>query len=252
MLQTFGFSQYESKVYETLAASSEPMDAALVVKHSGVPKAKIYEVLSRLIDKGMVLDTVSEKKKLYAALPLPSLIDKLTRQFQQDMEQLAASLTPKRVVDDRVWSLKVDASIRAEIKQMIQQASESIRIMAWSQDFADYVPLLLQKEREGIHIEALVIGSLETGLSNVHLLIPSKEHKGLEKSQLIVADERDMIFAGEEQGQWQAIKTSAQPFVKFFADYFYHDVALSQITQKHYDLLFGDEDIRKMLVRLRY
>ncbi|RNB90463.1 TrmB family transcriptional regulator [Brevibacillus fluminis] len=252
MLQTFGFSQYESKVYETLAGSSEPMDAALVVKHSGVPKAKIYEVLSRLIEKGMVLDTVSEKKKLYAALPLPSLIDKLTRQFQQDMEQLAASLTPKRVIDDRVWSLKVDASIRAEIKQMIQQASESIRIMAWSQDFADYLPLLLQKEREGIHIEALVIGSLETGLSNVHLLIPSKEHNGLEKSQLIVADERDMIFAGEEQGQWHAIKTGAQPFVKFFADFFYHDVALSQITQKHYDLLFGDEDIRKMLVRLRY
>lgn len=252
MLQTFGFSQYESKVYETLASNTEPMDASLVVKHSGVPKAKIYEVLSRLIEKGMVLDTVSEKKKLYAALPLPSLIEKLTRQFQQDVAQLSASLAPKKVSDDRVWSLKVDSSIRAEIKQMIQQATHSIRISAWSEDFREYLPLLKEKEREGVHIEALVVGSLLTDMANLHQMIPSQGHEGLERSQLIVVDEHDVIFAGEEHGSWQAIKTSAQPFVKFFADFFYHDVALLRISQKYHDLLFDDEEIRGMLVRLRY
>lgn len=63
MLQKFGFSQYESKVYETLVAGDGPMDATSVVKHSGVPKAKIYEVLSRLIDKGLISDSISEKKR---------------------------------------------------------------------------------------------------------------------------------------------------------------------------------------------
>lgn len=63
MLQKFGFSQYESKVYETLVASEDPMDASTVVKHSGVPKAKIYEVLSRLSDKGLVSDSISDRKK---------------------------------------------------------------------------------------------------------------------------------------------------------------------------------------------
>ena len=62
MLKKFGFSQYESQVYEVLASSSEPLDATLIVKYSGVPKAKIYEVLSRMIEKGLVLDSVSEKK----------------------------------------------------------------------------------------------------------------------------------------------------------------------------------------------
>jgi sugar-specific transcriptional regulator TrmB len=252
MLQTFGFSLYESKVYETLAAGGTPMDAAMVVKHSGVPKAKIYEVLNRLVEKGMVLDTVSEKKKHYTALPLASLIDKLTQQFQADVKQLKASLSPKAVQDDRVWSLKVDASIRAETRQLLQSATCSIRISAWCDDFLEFLPLLEEKERSGVEVEALVVGPIETKLSRVHVMIPAQEHKGLERFQLIVVDQQEMIFAGEENGAWQAIKTRAQPFVKFFADFFYHDVALTRITQKHHDLLFDDPEIRNMLIRLRY
>lgn len=62
MLHKFGFSQYESKVYEALASAEQPMDATMIVKHSGVPKAKIYEVISRMVEKGMVLESVSEKR----------------------------------------------------------------------------------------------------------------------------------------------------------------------------------------------
>lgn len=252
MLQTFGFSLYESKVYETLAASAEPMDAAMVVKHSGVPKAKIYEVLARLVEKGVVLDSVSEKKKHYTALPMASLIEKLTLQFQADVKTLTSSLSQKTVRDDRVWSLKVDTSIVAECLQLIKSATQTIRISAWNDDFLAFLPLLEEKERCGVEVEALVVGEITTKLSNVHVLVPAKEHEGLERYQLVVADQQEMIFAGEENGGWQAIKTRAQPFVKFFADFFYHDVALANITQKHFDLLMGDEEIRNMLIRLRY
>ncbi|GED71128.1 transcriptional regulator [Brevibacillus reuszeri] len=252
MLQSFGFSLYESKVYEALASSAEPLDAAMVVKHSGVPKAKIYEVLNRLVEKGMVLDTISEKKKRYTALPLASLVEKLTQQFQADVKQLTSSLSPKTVRDDRVWSLKVAESIRAECKQLIQGATCSIRISAWEDEFHEFLPLLEEKERSGVEIEALIIGENRTQLSRVHSFVPAQGHEGLERVLLIVVDQDELIFAGEEQNGWQAIKTRAQPFVKFFADSFYHDVALTRITQKHFDLLFGDEEIRSMLIRLRY
>lgn len=252
MLETFGFSYYESKVYETLAATDAPMDAAMVVKHSGVPKAKIYEVLSRLVDKGLVLDSVSDKKKWYTALPLNSLVDKLTAQFQQNVETLKSSLASKKVRDDRIWNLKIASSIQAQSMQLIRHAARSIRISAWNDDFLTYLPLLEEREREGIEVEALVVGKLESQLSRVHEMLPAEEHEGLERYLLIVADQEEIIFAGEEDGDWQAIQTRAQPFVKFFADFFYHDVALARITQKHYDLLLGDEEVRQMLIRLRY
>ncbi len=252
MLQKFGFSQYESKVYEVLVSSDESMDATMIVKYSGVPKAKIYEVLARLIDKGMVMDSVSEKKKLYAALPVPLAIEKLTAEFQANIRQLQISSVKKSFADDRVWSLKVDSSIRVQSKQLIQEAQKSIRISAWNDDFQEYLPLLEEKEKAGVDVEALVVGEIKTKLSNVHILIPNEEHDALERFRLFIVDGREIMFAGVENHSWQAIKTKSQPFVKFFTEFFYHDVALAVITEKHYDLFMNDQQIRSILMKLRY
>ncbi|MGC4378358.1 helix-turn-helix domain-containing protein [Fictibacillus sp. Mic-4] len=252
MLQKFGFSQYESKVYEVLVASEEPMDATTIVKYSGVPKAKIYEVISRMVEKGMVMEAISEKKKLYTALPLPLAIEKLSAEFQESIKELKESTHKKTFADDRVWSLKVDSSIRAQSIQLIQEAKESIRLSAWKDDFIEYLPLLEKKEKDGVAVEGLVIGELQTGLSHIHTLIPAQEHEALEKSRLIIIDDEIVLFAGVENESWQAIKTMSRPFVKVFTEFFYHDAALAKINEKHYDLLMGDEEIRTILMRLRY
>ena len=73
------------------------MDATQIVKYSGVPKAKIYEVLTRMIEKGILLDSVSDKKKFYSALPLNLVIDKLSAEFKDSIEQLKTSaLSPNK------------------------------------------------------------------------------------------------------------------------------------------------------------
>lgn len=77
MLQNFGFTQYESQVYEVLSASDHALDAATVVKFSHVPKSKVYEVLQRLVEKGLILTSFHEKKKLYTALPIEMTIKSL-------------------------------------------------------------------------------------------------------------------------------------------------------------------------------
>ncbi|WP_337970493.1 helix-turn-helix domain-containing protein, partial [Virgibacillus salexigens] len=100
-------------MFETLATSDEPMDATQIVKYSGVPKAKVYEDLTRMIDKGMVMDSISEKKKLYTALPLPLAIEKLPAEFQENIKQLKTSSKKKPFLDERIWSLKVNTSIQA-------------------------------------------------------------------------------------------------------------------------------------------
>ncbi len=61
MLQKFGFTQYESQVFEALTSSPEPLDATSIVKYSGVPKSKVYEVLNRLVEKRTPPDFFSKK-----------------------------------------------------------------------------------------------------------------------------------------------------------------------------------------------
>ncbi|CDQ37915.1 MULTISPECIES: TrmB family transcriptional regulator [Virgibacillus] len=252
MLQKFGFSQYESNVFETLASSDEPMDATQIVKYSGVPKAKVYEVLTRMIDKGMVMDSISEKKKLYTALPLPLAIEKLTAEFQENIKQLKTSSKKKPFLDDRIWSLKVNTSIQAQMKQLIQEAKETIRVSLWKDDLVEYLPLLKEKEKNGVEVEVLVVGNMNTNLTHVHTLIPAKEHDVLERFRLIIVDDRETIFAGVENDSWQAMKTMSKPFVKLFIEFFYHDVALAKINEKHSELLMNDQDIKHILMKLRY
>ncbi|EOA3903043.1 TrmB family transcriptional regulator [Bacillus cytotoxicus] len=252
MLQKFGFSQYESQAYEVVVSSNEPLDATTIVKHSGVPKAKIYEILARLIDKGMVMDSVSEKKKLYTALPLKLAIEKLTAEFQTNIKELETNISKKSFIDDRVWSLKMQSSIQVQSKQIIEDAKKSIRISAWNDTFLEYLPLLEQKAEQGVEIEGLIVGKAETELKNIHFLIPTEEPNALERYLLLIVDDHEILFAGVEQESWQAMKTMSQPFVKFFTEFFYHDVALAKITQKHHELFMNDEEIRSILMKLRY
>ncbi|MCJ7986374.1 helix-turn-helix domain-containing protein [Priestia sp. OVL9] len=53
-LQSLGFNQYESKVYVTLVKKGSST-AYSISKHSGVPRARVYDILQTLEEKGMVL-----------------------------------------------------------------------------------------------------------------------------------------------------------------------------------------------------
>ncbi|OEU44603.1 MAG: hypothetical protein BBJ60_03575 [Desulfobacterales bacterium S7086C20] len=45
-------SQYETKAYLSLVAKY-PLNGSQLSKHSGIPSAKIYEVLRNLLEKGL-------------------------------------------------------------------------------------------------------------------------------------------------------------------------------------------------------
>ena len=145
----------------------------------------------------------------------------------------------------------MQSSIRVQSKELIESAQESIRISAWNDTLLEYLPLLEQKQNKVFKLNLLLL-EVETDLENMHFLIPAEEPNALERYLLLIVDDREILFAGVEQESWQAMKTMSQPFVKFFTEFFYHDVALAKITQKHHDLFMEDEEIKSLLMKLRY
>ncbi|MGC5771944.1 TrmB family transcriptional regulator [Paenibacillus pabuli] len=252
MLQKFGFTQYESQVYEAIFAQGEPLDATSIVNHSNVPKAKIYEVLNRLIDKGIILTTMHGKKKLYMAVDLQSIILKIRSDFEKDMEELNTYKIKRTFTDEHIWTLKDASSIASNIEQLIEEAGSSILFLAWNEQMEKYRELLEQKEKAGVYVEVLAVGGLQTSLTHKYSLIPIIEANKLELSQLLIVDHAYLLFAGIEHDSWKAIKTMSKPIVKAMTDYFYHDVALTQITKKYGEQLLQDEEIARLLARLIY
>ncbi|WP_257351406.1 TrmB family transcriptional regulator [Pseudalkalibacillus decolorationis] len=252
MLQQFGFTQYESQVYQSLITIDQPLDATDIVKQSGVPRSKVYEVLHRMSEKGMILESTVGKKRLYTALPIESTIDKLKADFETNVEQLRNTEIKAAPADDRVWMLKEDHSIQALLKDLLQQANHSIFISGWADDLRFYLPILEEKYNNGVVVNIHVIGEISTIIPNISTLIPDSHHANLERSRILIVDEQEMLFAGIEEKKWQAIRTQSRPLVKFFTEFFYHDVALTEITQKYKDTIMKDEAIRDVLLNLRY
>ncbi|MGN1386087.1 MAG: TrmB family transcriptional regulator [Bacillus sp. (in: firmicutes)] len=252
MLQKFGFSQYESKVYEVLVSSEQPIDVNMIAKHSGVPKAKIYEVLARMVEKGMIMEAVSEKKKMYTALPLNQAVQRLTAEFQANIEEFKTKTSKRTFRDDRVWSFKVQATIMMQMKQLMEEAEKSIRFSAWNDDFAVYLPLLKEKEAKGVDVKVHIVGETQADLKETHYFIPTEEDVFLERFQLLIVDDQEIIFATNEDESWQAIRTMSTPFVKIFAEFFYHDVVLTKILSKYSDTLMSDPEIKNTVTKLRF
>ena len=252
MLQKFGFTQYESQVYTSLITVNQALDATAIVKRSGVPRTKIYEVLNRLVVKGILLEATVEKKRLYTALPMDALIEKLKIDFDSDIEELKKIEVVEMEVDDRVWTLKENQSITSVIKELSQKATNSILIFLWEDDLQNYLPLLEKKYQDGLEVVIHVIGKVNTIIPTVYTLIPNQNHNMLERGRILIVDEIEMLFAGMEEDSWQAIRTQSPPLVKFFTDFFHHDVALTKITQRYHNILMEDEDIKEALLKLRY
>lgn len=252
MLQQFGFTQYESQVYRALITIDQAMDATSIVKRSEVPRSKVYDVLQKLVGKGIVLESTTEKKRLYTALPLHLTIEKLKADFEWNVQALKETKMKETPMDDRVWTLKDNQSIQVSLKHLVQKAVSSIFISAWADDVNAILPFLEEKYHAGLHVTVHVIGEIETIIPNTSTLIPDTEHSKLERSRILIIDQMEMLFAGVEDAEWQAIHTQSRPLVKFFTEFFYHDVALTEITRKYKETIMDDNEIRDILLKLRY
>jgi len=252
LLQKFGFSQYESQVYATMIHVSQAMEASAISKQSGVPKAKVYEVIDRLLDKGILLGSMLDKKKVYRAIPLDQVIHKLTLQFQADVEQLKLSEQAEFQPDDRVWNLATEESIYAHSVALLRSAQKTIYISTWKDIIETYLPILEEKEQQGVHVEVHVVGTIEAKLSNLSYFVPTESQQELKRFQNIVVDDKEVVFAIAKDPVWHSIITSSEQLVDVFRDFFYRDVILTLLSDKYNDILLQDAEYVNLLSKLRY
>jgi sugar-specific transcriptional regulator TrmB len=78
-LKTFGLTEGEARVYEALLSLGQTT-VGPIVKRSGVAYSNIYEVLQRLMEKGLASVVVVEKTKYFSAVEPRRLLDYIAKQ----------------------------------------------------------------------------------------------------------------------------------------------------------------------------
>jgi len=131
-LQSLNFTKNDSKVLLTLC-KYKILSPADIAKHSSVDRARVYDSLNRLIEKGFIQKEPIKRGANYQVIPIEKIFRVIRDGYKQKIED---TLVLEKVISDlkitkeetepRVWAINSRSKIRKKIKELISTATERI------------------------------------------------------------------------------------------------------------------------------
>jgi Cd2+/Zn2+-exporting ATPase len=239
-LVQIGFTEYEAKVYLALLGNN-PATGYQLSKKSGVPRSMVYETLSRLQGRGVVLETAEGRTTLYRPLPPEVLLDRREQEHQRLLRDLKQGLqrlyTSTR--DDRVWSIGNRPAVLAYAAQMIHNAQSELFLVLNDADLDalhDEIAAADDNEESIVSVSIVLTGERELDFGHVvrHPPLESELH-GLTDTLVVVADSAETLVASA--GQDATATVTRNPNLVLIARQF---VWMEMFTQRIYAQLGPD------------
>lgn len=131
-LQSLGFTKNDSKVLLTLC-KYKVLSPADIAKHSGVDRARVYDSLNRLIEKGFIQKEPIKRGANYQVIPIEKIFKVIREEYKQKIEDtlilekaISELKVDKEEFEPRVWAINSRDKIRKKIKELISSAEERI------------------------------------------------------------------------------------------------------------------------------
>lgn len=136
VLEKLGFSSNEAKVYATLI-KHKALNGYEIAKMSGVARSLVYEVINRLVAKGVVIRLEGEPN-YYKPIAYRQLIANIKQENEQNIasaEQLLKQLETESSDDDYVMNIVGTDKCYAKAKELIDNAQAEISLSIWKEPF---------------------------------------------------------------------------------------------------------------------
>ncbi len=131
-LQSLGFTKNDSKVLLTLS-KFRILSPADIAKHSGVDRARVYDSLNRLMEKGFIQKEPIKRGANYQVIPIERIFKVIRDEYKAkiedtlSLEKIISELEiDKEESEPRVWSINSREKIRKKIKELISSSKERI------------------------------------------------------------------------------------------------------------------------------
>ena len=255
-LVQLGLSQYEIKAYLALVGEF-PINGSQLSRRSGIPRARIYDVLISLKDKGLAVEL---KDGFYAPLPPEELIKRLRHSFETNIEELEAKLASATASEsyDFVWIMRGYDQVMTKAREMIGRARQEIYVRLYPPEGQTLADNLRQAQDRGIPVNYISMGHPPSLLDH-QVVHPDAEvietHVGGRTFDLVVDREEVLVGMFETGNQdrspinwaknhWFVIATRDSLRHDFF-HYFLHKILekkqrLSQKEKNLYKLIAKD------------
>lgn len=236
-LMELGLSQYESKAYVALLREY-PARPYQISKSAGIPTAKIYEVVNRLEDRGLVT-RIHGPDKGYVPKDPETAFEEWHSRYLQVLRETAEEL--KSVLPGRpphiVWNIDGEDEVIRQGRRLLTDAEHSVAlagtyrlIRTWSSD--------LKGARErGVLLSLISHGRPEDEVLDLPVQILDRLN-GIQSTQrgtVMAVDGRVALFvapdpmSGTVQGAW----TENPAIVRIATEYIKDKGFLEQAIAKH-------------------
>ncbi|MFX0047615.1 MAG: TrmB family transcriptional regulator [Candidatus Hermodarchaeota archaeon] len=131
-LQSLGFTKNDSKVLLALA-KYKILSPADIAKFSDVDRARVYDSLNRLIEKGFIQKEPVKRGANYQIIPLTKIFKTIREDYKKKIEEtltiekaIAELEIDKEDSEPRVWAINSRDKIRKKVRELVSSAEERI------------------------------------------------------------------------------------------------------------------------------
>lgn len=217
-LRRLDLNQYEAQAYLTLATLGEKT-AGDLSEDAGLPRPRVYDVLSKLQEKGFVVVQPGRPVK-YAAIPIEEAVKTLGKQKEQELlekleefKEISNQISKKFKnintaqrygIEENVWTLKGRDAIYSKMAGMIAGAKNHVVISSTAEGILRKLKAhgkeLEKASSRGakIHFLSPIEQKQIMGLLGEKARISSFQKKSL-PTRMLLADDEALIFLTEER-----------------------------------------------------
>jgi HTH-type transcriptional regulator, sugar sensing transcriptional regulator len=234
-IQRLGLNQYEAKTYVTLVKLGST-NAYQISKASGVPRARIYEILNGLEQQGFVMKEEINDAIEYSPLPVEVFLESVHNKWKDTYNYVEQELklveNKEPEIDPRITSLRGFDNILSFCRILIRRAQRRIVLSMWNPMYNYFVKDLQVKQQE-CDIKGIVF-QVEHPLENlmVHRETDYIRDIGKHKWFILSIDGKEMVYGHSIEQKTQAFYTDDPVHVYLLENYIWHDILVNRLVQE--------------------
>lgn len=233
LLQELGFSEYEARAYVSLVGT-DSRNGYEVAKVSGLPRANVYAVLEKLVQRGAARRLETRDGTRYAATPPERLVQRLEKSHQRTLEAVRENLAALAQSPQAtpVFNLQSYAELLQHAHADIDAARNTLLVAIQPPEAAQLAQPLREAHERGVIITTLCMQGCATecggcqGDIHRYTLTPGEPLRWL----MLVTDDRHMLAGEVSTSEALAVATDQRLIVELTASYISQSLALATVA----------------------
>lgn len=234
-LQKLGLNLYEAKAYTSLLKTGTA-NAYKISKESGIPRARIYDVLETLTKRGLaMIEESSENIKIYTPVPSKVFLEKTKKEWENNFEDVTNSLNvleeESNKQDIYVFTIKGKENIISYCRQLLKEAKKYVMVSMWNQMYELLLPGLKESQNRGCKVLG-ICHNIKNPIDSIEIHHNGKYHDMPENLHwfIISTDSRKMLYGYPAETDRDAFYTEDVSHIYLLEDYIIHDMVINRFV----------------------